>query len=691
MMASLCLLKLMIWAERVLAVLAAGRELSWGFACPAHCSSSIGFPFLAGLLLGVLIGLALGFTLCLLLVRQLHPAPSASSPPPQRPAERQSASLRLRGYLHELWPGICCSGTHQRCSAIDCGHSIPSSFTQLYVRLSHFGLLDWGDCPGLRTGSSQWSSSRSILSHSGVGPFGTSFLVDKPYSSEIWSEWAWTGEPTDPCLQCRILGKILLGHSGRLCGWASFARLCGGPLGGLALTLQDALPGEQLHWPQSFHPSRGQVSDCARVAVHLGGWSVLPWSFLFGASSMATLKTSIRYATGGDPTLLLWSPPIEFMKSVVTPTCFFIPMAACDGGVLAAIPLGFLSDELLLDASVDGYDGVVGPSKEFEALLLEEDDAGFIVETDFVKKFLVVDLNDAVFDDLQEFDPVTNSTTPVVPFEDTMPTAIPRVTDSVSAVLEWVDSVTTGRIHFYSARDEPPKASPPKKAAAKKVTNAALVDQIAALAAQVALIQQQQQQPMAMHLEPRSLLPFLRESRCLGVTLLGGSPVSPRDWVPCKQLQKQQRVWQVLLHVQEHMQQEQLLQLLWRWPMQRISVWRSIKIQILYYRHCLLSRLPWRPWWLISLVVGTWCKIFQLAAEDPFLCHREASQGASGCKTTLPRDHQTISSRSSNNFSRGWTPRVWCQKLKRTFWHQEFLWPAIWKGMGATRMLEMQD
>ena len=205
----------------------------------------------------------------------------------------------------------------------------------------------------------------------------------------------------------------------------------------------------------------------------------------------------MKYATGGDPTLLLWSPPLEFMKSVVTPTCFFVPIAARDGGVLAAIPLGFLSDELLLDASVDGYDGVVGPSKEFEALLLEEDDAGFVVDTDFVKKFLVVDLDDSVFDDLHEFDPVTNSTTPVVPFEDTMPAAIPKVTDSVTAILEWVDSVTTGRIHFYSARDEPPKAGPPKKAAAKKVTNAALVEQIAALSAQVSLLQQQQQQSVA--------------------------------------------------------------------------------------------------------------------------------------------------------------------------------------------------
>ena len=130
-------------------------------------------------------------------------------------------------------------------------------------------------------------------------------------------------------------------------------------------------------------------------------------------------------------------------------------MAARDGGILAASPLGFLSDELLLDASVDGCDGVVGPSKEFEVPLLEEDDAGFVVETDFVKKFLVVDLNDSVFDNLQEFDPVTDSASPVVRFEDTMPTAIPRVT-----VLECVDSVTTGRIHFYSAREEPPKATP---------------------------------------------------------------------------------------------------------------------------------------------------------------------------------------------------------------------------------------
>ena len=71
MAASLCLLKLMIWAEKLLTALTAVRELSWGLARPAHCSSSVGFPFFAGLAFGLLIGLGLGFALCLLLLRHL--------------------------------------------------------------------------------------------------------------------------------------------------------------------------------------------------------------------------------------------------------------------------------------------------------------------------------------------------------------------------------------------------------------------------------------------------------------------------------------------------------------------------------------------------------------------------------------------------------------------------------------------
>ena len=59
------------------------------------------------------------------------------------------------------------------------------------------------------------------------------------------------------------------------------------------------------------------------------------------------------------------------------------------GGILAAIPFGFLSEEVLIDAAEEGYDGVVGRSKDFEAPLLEEDENGQIGESGYTKSFVV--------------------------------------------------------------------------------------------------------------------------------------------------------------------------------------------------------------------------------------------------------------------------------------------------------------
>lgn len=77
-----------------------------------------------------------------------------------------------------------------------------------------------------------------------------------------------------------------------------------------------------------------------------------------------------------------------------------------------------------------------------------------------------------------------------------MPAAFPKVADVVPKVLEWCDAAVTGRVHFYSAREEQERTPPPKRAAPKKITHAALVEQLTALSAQVKLLSDQQQQMM---------------------------------------------------------------------------------------------------------------------------------------------------------------------------------------------------
>lgn len=98
-------------------------------------------------------------------------------------------------------------------------------------------------------------------------------------------------------------------------------------------------------------------------------------------------------------------------------SCYAFPVLSRQGGLSLAIPDGFLSEELLLDGSVDGYDGTVGPSKVFEATLLEEDESGTMAPTEFVKSFLVVDLKDDCLQDVQVYGDNIDPDQ-VVPFEE---------------------------------------------------------------------------------------------------------------------------------------------------------------------------------------------------------------------------------------------------------------------------------
>ena len=208
---------------------------------------------------------------------------------------------------------------------------------------------------------------------------------------------------------------------------------------------------------------------------------------------MATFKEGLSFASGGEPTLLVWAPHASFLKNVGASACYAFPVLQRQGGLLLAVPDGFLSKELLVDGAVDGHDGLVGPSKMFEATLLEENEQGIMAPTEFVKNFLVVDLKDDCLKDMQIYgDGIPDEQ--IVPFEDSMPVAFPRVADVVPKVLEWCDSAVAGRAHFYSAREEQDRAPVPKRATPKKVTNAALADQVAALAAQVQLLANQNQE-----------------------------------------------------------------------------------------------------------------------------------------------------------------------------------------------------
>ena len=206
---------------------------------------------------------------------------------------------------------------------------------------------------------------------------------------------------------------------------------------------------------------------------------------------MAIRKARLKFAaSGGESSLLVWTPATEMVKEVGPESYFLLPIMHRQGGILAAIPSGFLSEELLVDASEEGYDGVVGPSKDFEAALMEEDETGQIIDSGYAKSFVVVDLSDAVLSSLKEYDQLEEVS--VFPFEDTMPAALPKVVDALPTILDWIDAATLSRVNFYSAREEQAVPAAPKRNPPKKVSNAALVEQLTLLASQVQMIGEQQ-------------------------------------------------------------------------------------------------------------------------------------------------------------------------------------------------------
>ncbi len=212
----------------------------------------------------------------------------------------------------------------------------------------------------------------------------------------------------------------------------------------------------------------------------------------------------MKYAGQEDPDLLVWRVPFEFTVPEASIQVYAIPILGRRGGLLIAIPGGVFLDDVLLDAAIE-EEGLLGPSRDFEANLLEEDDDAVPQEIGRKCSFLVIDCNDAVCQDLRRYDPVTDSTEEIRPFDAERPTALPAVGEVLTAVQEWIESVALSRAAFYSAREEQeptPKvkaAASKKAAAAKRVTNTALADQVATLTEHMKLLAVQQEELLKSH------------------------------------------------------------------------------------------------------------------------------------------------------------------------------------------------
>ena len=208
-------------------------------------------------------------------------------------------------------------------------------------------------------------------------------------------------------------------------------------------------------------------------------------------------KSLVKFAKGGDPSLLVWRVPATLTEEGAEGIQIFaLPLMSRPGGALYALPERSLSADMLLDAMMREELGLVGPSREFTAQLITEDDSGSgVIELGSSAVFIVVDLEDSVLVDMREYDPVTDSTENILPFSLTEPNALPKVLTTLPLVAEWIDNLAHERLNFYSAREEPdlPTLPSPKKAVQKRAAKPT----IAGLSVQLLTVQQQLQAVMA--------------------------------------------------------------------------------------------------------------------------------------------------------------------------------------------------
>lgn len=206
-------------------------------------------------------------------------------------------------------------------------------------------------------------------------------------------------------------------------------------------------------------------------------------------------RSSLRLADSVDPSLLVLALPDYLAEGGVAVECFALPLMLREGGVLLALPTNVILSELLLPDELIDASEIVGPSKIFQASVYEEDEEGAAQLVSNNARVLVCDFLDSILQFCREYDPVTDSTVPIMGFKPESPLAIPLHHELTEAAAAWARSETTGRVNFYSAREEQvatPKANTAKKGAAKRMTNAAISEQLSALAAQVKLLAERQ-------------------------------------------------------------------------------------------------------------------------------------------------------------------------------------------------------
>ena len=155
--------------------------------------------------------------------------------------------------------------------------------------------------------------------------------------------------------------------------------------------------------------------------------------------------------------------------SVPPRTCVFVPLLVRDGGVLGAVPLGFLDASLVSAGQTGALDAVVGPSSEVELAVAEEEEDGSLRPVEDVCKALLVDFSLEVASYVARYDPVT-SPVEAVPFVPARPDQQIAFPEALSPCLDCRRRGRTPRLLLCSRRGREPQPCPGQCGGAEETT-----------------------------------------------------------------------------------------------------------------------------------------------------------------------------------------------------------------------------
>ena len=225
-----------------------------------------------------------------------------------------------------------------------------------------------------------------------------------------------------------------------------------------------------------------------------------------GPKVVAMEKSSIRFAEEADASLLVLDIPEELSATASPLKCFAIPLVSRVGGMALMVPLSAIDQEKLLDEVHHDGDGLLGPSKSFMAELYSEDDDGNSVGIGVNCRFLVVDFSDDILAFLHDYDDSLDDAMEILTYDLDHPTSLPSTSGIPEQVRAWAGESAAGRVHFYSAQEDPGQHTPPaksvaavpKKSGSKKITTAALAEMVQQLSLQVQALSSQSDRPAGL-------------------------------------------------------------------------------------------------------------------------------------------------------------------------------------------------